>query len=413
MVAMNESIRPITPTSTAMAAAIPSAVRPVRRGARSTLRNGIWVMVEPGRCTSHRDRPPPGVRWVVRMASTGAMRSVWRNGRMQARSGMTNPSAAPRRNTAGWKSVIQTGMGMRLCHSEPRTCWRMRPRATPATAPPSATWAPNSTGRTAIRLVGTPMAMPMPNSRRCAVRIRPTRLNAANAAPNSTITAKMLKNRWSPPMSSYIRVRTGSSVGSITVNGDWGNAAPTASSSAAATPSESAPGARSTNMSLTCPSRPDRRCTVGRGANTTAWLAWASRPPSRPMIMKYSGDRTRATTRTRSPPPRVTSRGTRSPYSSAKCSSMATVVAPAAASSAPNARPVCTSRPFRPAPDPASTPTLTSSPGTSTVVSSVEASTWVGTRSRGRDAAIEPSPPSGAVPAPTPSTTSWSRAWST
>jgi hypothetical protein len=57
------------------------------------------------------------------------------------------------------------------------------PPATPSVTPMSATWVPNSNGRTASISSGTPRPMPMPISRRWVSTIRGVTFNAAKAAP--------------------------------------------------------------------------------------------------------------------------------------------------------------------------------------------------------------------------------------
>ena len=102
IVPMNESSMPKMATRVATAAPIPSAVSSVRRGVRSTFPSGIRRIALRGHGSrrSTRDRPLRGDRWVVAIASTGAMRTDRQTGHAVASSGMTNPRAAPRANGA-------------------------------------------------------------------------------------------------------------------------------------------------------------------------------------------------------------------------------------------------------------------------------------------------------------------------
>ena len=191
MVATKESIIPMTPTSTAMAAPMPSAVRIVRRGPRTTLRTGSMATVEPGsgsRRTSGAS-PPETARCAVWMASTGATRTARRTGRAVATIGRRSPRAAPRRKTSGWNSKIQEGIGKKPRSRSAIRASMSSPTPTPNAAPRAATWTPTSRGRNAMRAGGTPRAMPMPISRRWASTMRTMRLNAAKAAPSRMRTA--------------------------------------------------------------------------------------------------------------------------------------------------------------------------------------------------------------------------------
>ncbi len=80
-----------------MAAPTPTAVRIVRRGVRTTLRNGIRVSVDPGsgiRPVQSLIRPAFAVRCPVRMASIGSTRTARHTGTAAATIGTTKPSTA-------------------------------------------------------------------------------------------------------------------------------------------------------------------------------------------------------------------------------------------------------------------------------------------------------------------------------
>ena len=76
-----------------------------------------------------------------------------------------------------------------------------QPTTTPSATPSRAIWAATRRGRMAIRRRGTPSAMAMPISRRCASTRRAVRLKAAATAPTKISMAKMLNVCWSFSMS--------------------------------------------------------------------------------------------------------------------------------------------------------------------------------------------------------------------
>ena len=68
IVSVNESSMPTTPTSTVIAAAMPSAVSTLRRGVRSTFLNGIWSSDPPGSGMRANADTRVGARAPVRIA---------------------------------------------------------------------------------------------------------------------------------------------------------------------------------------------------------------------------------------------------------------------------------------------------------------------------------------------------------
>ncbi len=175
-------------------AAIPSSVMIVRRGVRRTLRRG------------RLDRAPPGIRrpltsqaspllraaraptWI---ASIGDTRSARQTGMAAAASGSTSPSTAPWTNTPVWNADSTTGSGKNWSMTPASHASAARPTGMPSIRPRSAICAPSRSGRRASVRGGTPSAMPIPISRRCASTVRLIRLNAANVAAASIRKAKM------------------------------------------------------------------------------------------------------------------------------------------------------------------------------------------------------------------------------
>lgn len=109
-----ESVAPSAASSGAMIRAIAATVNSDRVGARNTRPNGACTSVEPGSRARRRSLGGSArlrYRWGATSASTGCTRTARHTGYTLAATGMTNPSAAALRNSAGWNGVTQYGIG--------------------------------------------------------------------------------------------------------------------------------------------------------------------------------------------------------------------------------------------------------------------------------------------------------------
>ena len=193
---------PTRPTRTVTTAAIPSAVISVRRGARRTLRAGMRAGCRPGAAgrARRRARPcpsPPGSRpgWPRSASSAHRARPVERS----PKSGSRSPSSGTAERRPSARRVSRHRQRQQVSQHPAEQLRRPQADADPEHTPRARrSAAPSSNGRSASRAVGTPSAIPMPISRRCASTMRVARLKAANAAPARISSAKMLNTAGRP-----------------------------------------------------------------------------------------------------------------------------------------------------------------------------------------------------------------------